>query len=118
MIYLSQATVRFGAGHKVDNPWCGGKAHGHEYTVSVIWAREGFSGTDLDAWAIDRERVLELALELKNRGLNDMLGAQVPNVFGVASFFMERLAINLNVTRVEVREDRDPVAIIERDADY
>jgi len=86
--------------------------------VTVTWEREGFPATDLAEWAAHRERVLDLALELKHRDLAKMLGAQVPNVFGVASFFMERLSLNVNVIRVEARQDDDPVAIIDRDADY
>jgi len=118
MIYSSQATVRFGAGHQEPNDWCGVKHHGHQYEVTVVWDREGFPVTDLDQWAVNRAKILDLAFELRNRDLNDMLGAATPNVFGVASFFMERLAINVPVTRVEVREDSDPVAIIERSTDY
>jgi 6-pyruvoyl-tetrahydropterin synthase len=119
MRYIASASVSFGAGHSLGlESWCGIHAHGHSYQVTVSWIREGFAATDLDAWMLNRQRLLDLALELKNRDLAKMLGAQVPNVFGVASFFMERLSLNINVTRVEVREDNDPVAIIERDTDY
>lgn len=114
----SSATVTFGAGHSLkDSEWCGDKPHGHRYTVMVTWEREGFPTADLAEWEVNRQRVLDLALELKNRELNKMLGAAVPNVFGVASFFMERLALNMPVVKVEVHEDSDPVAFIERNLD-
>lgn len=118
MQYSSSATVQISAGHKEPNEWCGDKHHGHQYTIVVTWDREGFPATDLTEWSLVRAKVLALGMELKHRDLNDMLGAATPNVFGVASFFMERLAINVPVTRVEVREDSDPVAIIERDTNY
>ncbi len=115
MNYSSSATVTFSAGHLLDaNAWCGSQQHGHRYTVTVAWDREGFPATDHAVWIGTREKLLNLALELKDRDLGKMLGANVPNVFGVASFFMERLSINVPVTKVEVREDDDPVAIIER----
>ena len=85
----------------------------------TTFVREGYANKDLTDWTRQRQRVLALVLELRNRNLNAMLGAQVPNVFGVASFFMERLVINEPVSRIEVREDvNGPVAIIERDTDY
>lgn len=119
MRYSSQATIRFSAGHKPDaNEWCGSHAHGHRYVVTITFDREGYPATDHAVWILTRTKLLELAMELKNRELDKMLGAAVPNVFGVASFFMERLAITVPVTRVEVREDDDPVAIIDRTADY
>ena len=117
MRYYSSATVRFGAGHALPNEWCGDKPHGHQYTVTVSWEREGFAATDLIQWIDIRQKSLDLALELKNRQLDKMLGSAVPNVYGVASFFMERLAINAPVTRIEVREDDDPVATIEREVE-
>jgi 6-pyruvoyl-tetrahydropterin synthase len=116
MKYSSQATIRFSAGHTPKaNEWCGPHTHGHRYTVTVTWEREGYPSTDHVVWVITRQKVLDLALEIKDRDLGKMLGATVPNVFGVASFFMERLTINVPVTRVEVREDDGPIAIIERD---
>lgn len=119
MNYLSQTTIRFPAGHTLDtNEWCGIHPHGHRYTVIVTFVREGFPVTDHDDWIRVREKTLSLALELKDRDLGKMIGAQVPNVFGVASFFMDRLAINVPVTRIEVHQDDDPVAIIERTTDY
>jgi len=119
MRYAFTATVTFGAGHHLPaDSWCGDKQHGHQYEVRVTMNREGYPDKDLIEWSRARASLLELALELKNRDLTKMLGAQVPNVFGVAAFFMERLSINFPVTRVEVREDSDPVAIIERDDVY
>lgn len=116
MNYRSSATTWFSAGHTLEaNGWCGDKQHGHRYTVTVTFDREGYPTTDHAAWCEGRQKVLDLVMELKDRDLNKMLGAQVPNVFGVAAFVMERLAINLSVTRVEVREDDGPCAIIERD---
>jgi len=115
MKYGSQASVAFGAGHHHPNGWCGDHPHGHRYTVTVTWQREGYPETDHDEWVLVRQRILDLALELKNRELDKMLLPTVPNVFGMASFFMERLSINVPVTRVEVREDDDPVATIDRD---
>lgn len=115
MNYLSQATVMISAGHTLEaNAWCGSHEHGHRYTITVTWTREGYPATDHAVWILTREKILTLAMELKNRELNKMLGPTVPNVYGVASFFMERLSINVPVTRVEVREDDDPIAIIER----
>jgi 6-pyruvoyl-tetrahydropterin synthase len=114
--YSSSATIWFSAGHTPEpNAWCGDKPHGHRYTVNVTWDREGYPTTDHAAWIEARQMILMLCLELKDRDLNKMLGAQVPNVFGVAAFFMERLSINIPVTKVKVREDDGPVAIIERD---
>lgn len=119
MKYSSEATVRFSAGHTPDaNEWCGSHTHGHRYKVTVTFDREGYPSTDHAVWIGTRTKLLDLALELKNRDLGKLLGPNVPNVFGVASFFMERLSINVPVTRVEVREDDDPVAIIERSTDY
>lgn len=119
MRYSSEASVTISAGHTPDaNEWCGAHHHGHRYTVTVTFDREGYPATDHAAWVPVRTKLLDLAMELKNRSLNDMLGAQVPNVFGVASFFMERLAINVPVTQVKVSEDDGPVAIIERSTDY
>jgi len=117
MRYYSSATVQFGAGHAQPNEWCGDKPHGHRYTVTATWEREGFPATDLAEWVLIRTRLLALAVELKNRQLDKMLGSAVPNVYGVASFFMERLAINAPITRIEVREDDDPVATIEREVE-
>lgn len=119
MKYASQATLKFSAGHSPDaNAWCGSHPHGHRYTVTITFDREGFPATDHAVWVGVRQKFLDLILELKDRELEKMLGAQVPNVFGVASFFMERLAINVPVTRVKVSEDDGPVAIIERTTDY
>lgn len=119
MRYLSSARIRIPAGHALDiASRCGPEAHGHLYTVEVTWVREGFPNTDLDNWVLVREKVLDLGMELKNRSLNKMLGAQVPNAYGVASFFMERLSIHVPVIKVEVREDGDLGAVIERDDNY
>ena len=104
----------FNAGHTVDNELCGSKPHGHRYEVTATWAREGFPKTDLEFWWADAQRLDALRKELSNRDLNTMLGAQEPNVFGVASFFMERLAIATNVIKVEVHESDGPSAVIER----
>lgn len=110
--------MRFGAGHTNDSEWCGEKPHGHEYVVTVTWEREGFPKTDLEQWTRYRDAVLQLALELKNRDLGVQLGPQEPNVFGVAAFFMDRLAIIVPVTKVEVHESDGPIAIIDRTSDY
>ena len=118
MRYTDSATVRFGAGHKVDNAWCGDKPHGHQYKVTATFSREGFQETDGEQWERHRAVLLSLAMELKNRDLGQMLGAKAPNVYGIASFFMDRLAMVTNPVKVEVREDSDPTAIIERDADF
>lgn len=117
MKYSSSATVTFGAGHAMPNEWCGDKPHGHQYRVTATWQNEGFPATDLLLWTVTRQKVLDLALELKNRQLDKMLGPAVPNVYGVASFFMERLSLHAPIIRIEVREDDDPVAIIENDID-
>lgn len=117
MRYYSSATVKFGAGHASPNEWCGDKPHGHRYTVTATWEREGFPATDLAEWTHVQQKLVALEAELRNRQLDKMLGSAVPNVFGVASFFMERLALNAPITRIEVREDDDPTAVIEREAD-
>lgn len=115
---LSRANVHFSAGHNLEaNAWCGSHQHGHRYEVVVTWEREGYPATDHAVWQRVRQNILDLALELKDRDLNKMLGAQVPNVFGIAAFFMERLTINVPVTRVEVIEQDGPEAIIEHDPD-
>jgi 6-pyruvoyl-tetrahydropterin synthase len=119
------ATLSFSAGHQLKvkkdevSP-CGDKMHGHHWTVEFTWTREGYPTTDAVAYLLDRAKALDLVLELKNRNLNDMLGAQVPNVFGLASFFMERLMIMSPIAMVEVHEDypSGPTAYIERDTDY
>jgi 6-pyruvoyl-tetrahydropterin synthase len=111
--YLSSATVTFGAGHQIEG--CDG---GHQYTVTVTFSREGFHEADMVEWKLYHAKVFLLSDELKDRSLNKMLGSKYPNVFGIAAFFMERLTILMPVTKVEVREDSDPVAIIERDTDY
>jgi len=115
MNYSSSATVTVSAGHSPDaNEWCGSQPHGHRYTITVTWDREGFPATDHAVWVLTRTKLLDLGLELKNRDLGKMLGASVPNVFGVASFVMDRMSPTVPVIKVEVREDDDPVAIIER----
>lgn len=121
MKYTSTVVLSFGAGHKLEigDHLCGAHNHGHLYAIEVTFDREGYPDKDLVDWTRQRSKTLDLVMELKNRELNKMLGAQVPNVFGVASFFMERLAINEPVNRVEVYEDSNgPVARIERDTDF
>ena len=115
MIYRTRSTVYFDAGHTVDDYQCGDKPHGHRYEVTVTWTREGYPATDLDEWALSAKRLEDLRDELNKRDLNKMLGAAVPNVFGVASFFMERLRINTPVVKVEAHESDGPSAIIEAD---
>lgn len=115
MNYSSTCRIKIPAGHTLEaDSRCGAEQHGHLYTIDVTWEREGFPNTDLMDWMLVREKVLALGMELRNRQLNKMLGAQVPNVYGVASFFMERLAMTVPVTKVEAREDDDISAIIER----
>ena len=104
----------FDAGHTVDNEHCGDKPHGHRYTVTALWAREGFPSADIERWWQYSRKLDELRKELSRRDLNKMLGAQEPNVFGVASFFMERLSLTTNVIEVEVHESDGPSAVIER----
>jgi hypothetical protein len=115
-----RAVLSFPAGHQNANSWCGEHAHGHWYTVICTWDREGFAATDLETWVLYRKKALDLTLELKDRDLTKMLGPQVPNAFGVATFFMERLAIASPIRTVEVHEDdtHGPVAVIERETDY
>lgn len=108
--------MAFDAGHTLDNYQCGDKPHGHRYEVTVTWTREGYPVTDLDEWSRDAKHLEDLRDELRRRDLNKMLGAAEPNVFGVASFFMERLAIVTPVTQVEVHESDGPTALIEADA--
>ena len=117
MRYTSSATVRFGAGHTIGGDWCGDKPHGHQYIVTATFARQGFPETDIPEWIRCRSVLLSLAMELKNRELDKMLGPKHPSVFGVASFFMDRLSLITNVVKVEASEDGDPTAIIERDSD-
>lgn len=107
----------FDAGHTLSDGPCGDKDHGHRYAVTVTWRREGYPATDLEQWMIDAGKVLDLRAELHLRSLNKMLGAAEPNVFGVASFFMERLALNTQVIKVEVHESDGPSAIIEADSE-
>lgn len=116
MIYKTRSTVSFDAGHTLNNYQCGDKPHGHRYTVTVTFEREGFPATDLDEWSRCAAHVEDLRDELRKRDLNKMLGAAVPNVFGVASFFMERLAIVTPVIEVEVHESDGPTAVLEADA--
>lgn len=116
--YSTQVILSFPAGHHLHDPAgpCGDRPHGHHYRVIVTLSREGYAQTDLDEYARAREVVLSLVKELRNRSLNDMLGAQEPNVYGLASFFMERLAINVPVIGVEVHEDdTGPRAVIRTD---
>lgn len=115
MNYRTRSTVFFDAGHTVNNEVCGDKPHGHRYTVTVTWAREGYPATDLELWWTDARKLEDLRKELNHRELNRMLGASEPNVFGVAGFFMERLAAVSNVIKVEVNESDGPTAIVERD---
>lgn len=117
MNYHMSATLGFAAGHQVDDEWCGPHQHGHLFEVTCTWGREGFASTDLELWTVYRGKMLDLVQELKDRDLNKMLGAQVPNVFGVAAFFVERLAILTPLVVVEVKLDdtyHGPVARIER----
>lgn len=118
MIYKSRSTVYFNAGHTVDDFQCGDKPHGHRYEVTVTFLREGYPATDLAEWSDAAGKVEDLRDELNKRDLNQMLGAAIPNAFGVAAFFMDRLAINLPITKVEVHESDGPIAIIERSTDY
>ena len=100
MNYSSAYSVKFDAGHR--------------YTVRVEWTREGFpAGVDQDKWDLAASFIDDLAHELRNRDLAKMLGPHHPSVWGIAAFFMERLAINVPVTRIEVHESDGPVAIIE-----
>lgn len=115
MIYKTRSTVYFSAGHTVDDYQCGDKPHGHSYEVTVTWAREGYPSTDLDEWSRCAKELDDLRAELHHRDLNKMLGAAYPNVFGVATFFMERLAIVTPVTQVEVHESDGPAAVLEAD---
>lgn len=92
---------------------------GHRYTVSVTWDREGAAGLDLDAFRHAQVKIEALAFELADRSLPKMLGPHHPSAFGIASFFMERLAINLKVTKVEVHESGSDIrAIIEGRSDF
>jgi 6-pyruvoyl-tetrahydropterin synthase len=112
--YSSRATVMFGAGHP-PNGFCGPHAHGHRYRVTVTWKREGAQTKDLDDFEAARARIVDLAYEVTNRDLAKMLGPMAPNVYGLAAFFMERLSLHLDVTQVEVTEDDNPTAVIDRD---
>jgi len=105
MQYSSGYTVRFDAGHR--------------YTVTVTWTREGFPETDLEAFTLGKTRVDALTRELANRDLIKMLGSYHPSCYGIASFFMDRLAINMPVQRVEVHEsDSDIRATVEASAEF
>lgn len=86
---------------------------GHRYKVRVDWEREGYAETDQDDWARVRGLIDDLTSELRNRDLAKMLGAHHPSAYGIASFYMDRLRINVNVTRVEVHESDGPIAIVE-----
>lgn len=86
---------------------------GHRYKVTVEWEREGFAETDEADWGRVARLIDALANELRNRDLPKMLGPHHPSAYGIASFFMDRLKINVNVTRVEVHESDGPSAIIE-----
>ena len=86
---------------------------GHRYKVTVEWSREGFAETDSKDWDRVRDHIDALARELRNRDLVKMLGPHHPSAYGIASFFMDRLNINVNVLRVEVHESDGPIAIIE-----
>lgn len=100
MRYSSRYRVKFDAGHR--------------YTVIVTFEREGYAETDRDEWERIVPLVDALASELRNRQLDKMLGAHHPSVYGVAAFFMDRLALNAPVIEVEVRESDGPSAIIAR----
>lgn len=105
MRYRSSYSVTFDAGHR--------------YTVVVVWEREGLSEPDGHQFDRAVESILSLRFELANRQLDKMLGPHHPSAFGIASFFMERLKLNLPVLEVRVHEsDSDIVAIVEDDSDY
>ena len=99
MNYSSAYSVKFDAGHR--------------YRVTITWKREGYGETDSIDWTLNCKRVDALADELRNRDLIKMLGPHHPSAYGVASFFMDRLKINVPVTKVEVHESDGPIAIIE-----
>lgn len=86
---------------------------GHRYKVTVTWGREGYADTDAKDWFRVHDLIEALAAELRNRDLHKMLGPHDPSAYGIASFFMDRLKINVNVTRIEVHESDGPTAIIE-----
>lgn len=99
MIYQSGYSVKFDAGHR--------------YTVTILWTREGYGETDLGEWVRVVKLIDALADELRNRDLTKMLGPHHPSAYGIASFFMDRLKINVPVIRVGVHESDGPIAIIE-----
>lgn len=86
---------------------------GHRYKVRVEWTREGYAETDAEDWDRVRDLIDALARELRDRDLVKMLGPHHPSAYGIASFFMDRLKINVNVLRIEVHESDGPRAIIE-----
>jgi len=90
---------------------------GHRYTVDITWDREGLTEADLTQFDAAVELTRALRFELANRSLEKMLGPHHPSPYGIASFFLERLKLNLPVTEVRVHEsDSDVVAIIEDDS--
>jgi hypothetical protein len=92
---------------------------GHRYTVTVLWERDGAAGTDIETWYINRQKVDDLVYELADRDLAKMLGPHHPSAFGIASFFMERLSINLPVKKVEVHESSTDIrAAVEASGEF
>lgn len=86
---------------------------GHRYKVTITWEREGYGETDQVDWGLVVRKIDALAAELRDRELAKMLGPHHPSAYGIASFFMDRLKINVPVIKVEVHESDGPVAIIE-----
>lgn len=85
---------------------------GHRYRVDVVWASTGVGDHDLDDFPRVAKLITGLAYELDGRELSKQLGPYHPSVVGVAAFFMERLAINVPVTRVEVHESGTDIVVI------
>lgn len=106
----------FGAGHSLEgHPECG-RPHGHYFVVEIT-----FTGDPIHPYGAVTSRETEgkavaIVHELSGRNLNDMLGAAIPSLHGLAAYLLERLAI-LGVTRVEVTQDAGDKRAIVSNAD-
>ena len=105
MQFLSGYTTAFDAGHR--------------YTVTVTWEREGWPDKSIEDFFLVKKKVDDLVYELADRDLTKMLGPHHPSAYGIVTFFMERLSINVPVKRVEVHESSTDIrAVVEASGEF
>lgn len=110
------AIERFSAGHQLSMPARCMRRHGHAYRVEVTI---GGSPDLMNGWLAGSDTLepalTQLADELRDSDLAEMLPGVRPNVHGLAAWFMERLLLgHPNVIRVSITEDDRVRAVAER----